>query len=141
MKSQQSRDHHTDQNQEVIETCLISCAMSLSVVVAGSGDLRVFSICRGKRISCIFFLHAFIFKAVVTTWYFIFYAALINRVPKSRKDGSSISYGSYVGLSTAIGFLFLSGGARTFATSDEAGASNLYCSCYQCDFIDRIFAC
>jgi len=67
---------------------------------------------------------AFIFKVTVTTWYFIFYAALINRVPKSRKDGSSISYGSYVGLSTAIGFLFLSGGARTFATSDEAGASN-----------------
>jgi hypothetical protein len=56
MKSQQSKGRHTDQNQEVIESCLISCAMSLSVVVAGSGDLRVFSICRGKRISCFSFM-------------------------------------------------------------------------------------
>lgn len=32
---------------EVLETCITSLIMSLSVVMAGSGDLRVFSLCRG----------------------------------------------------------------------------------------------
>lgn len=34
---------------EVMETCITSLIMSLSVVMAGSGDLKVFSLCRGTR--------------------------------------------------------------------------------------------
>lgn len=47
--------------------------------------------------------------------------ALLNRVPTSSNSQNAITYGSYVGLSMATGFLFLSGGMRTFGTSIEDG--------------------
>jgi len=52
---------------------------------------------------------------------FLSTAALLNRMPQKRNDESAIFYGSYIGASLSIGFLFLSGGAKTFGTSKESG--------------------
>lgn len=49
--------------------------------------------------------------------------ALLNRVPTASNSQNAITYGSYVGLSMATGFLFLSGGMRTFGTSTEDGTN------------------
>lgn len=57
----------------------------------------------------------------------VIYAALLNRVPKTSNNQNAITYGSYVGLSMATGFLFLSGGMRTFGTSIEDGMYTSFC--------------
>ncbi|KAI8101758.1 hypothetical protein M9434_006824 [Picochlorum sp. BPE23] len=90
-KSECQGNRERKENLEILESCIVDCALSLAVLMAGSGDLSTFSICR----------------------------ALLNRVPTASNTQNAITYGSYVGLSMATGFLFLSGGMRTFGTSTE----------------------
>lgn len=49
---------------EVLETCITSLIMSLSVVMAGSGDLRVFSLCRGALFFFCICIHTCCFYSI-----------------------------------------------------------------------------
>ena len=43
--------------------------------------------------------------------------------PTPPPAGPGRNYGAHMALSTAVGFLFLGGGSRTFATTDAAAAA------------------
>ncbi|KAH7621150.1 putative Anaphase-promoting complex subunit 1 [Nannochloris sp. 'desiccata'] len=93
----------TGNDDEIVENCMAACALSLSVVLAGSGDLKTFKLLR----------------------------SLLKRVPISQPSTTPdevvasppfVGYGSYSALSLALGFLFLSGGEQTFDTTQDAAA-------------------
>jgi hypothetical protein len=114
-KSDCQGNRERKENLEILESCIVDCALSLAVLMAGSGDLSTFSICRGT-------LHRFVSQSTTADNISIaICTALLNRVPTASNSQNAITYGSYVGLSMATGFLFLSGGMRTFGTSTEDG--------------------
>eukprot|EP00899_Mesostigma_viride_P028297 jgi/Mesvir1/8652/Mv02596-RA.1 len=80
-----------------LETCLDTVALALSVVMAGTGDLKTLQLLR-----------------------------LLRRRVDGGQAGSglgSITYGNHMAVSMALGFLFMGGGARTFCRSNEAIAA------------------
>lgn len=69
------------------------------------------------------------------------FVALLNRMPKTINDSTrlnAIFYGSYVGASLSIGFLFMSGGTKTFDTSNESGAFRGIIECFSVYLIKLI---
>lgn len=47
-KSECQGNRDRKENSEILESCIVDCALSLAVLMAGSGDLSSFSICRGE---------------------------------------------------------------------------------------------
>ncbi len=90
---------HNKKGQEnehvMLETCLDVSAISLSLVMAGTGELSTLQFLRKLR----------------------------------KRTGSHFTYGNYMAVHMAIGFLFLGGGRYSLSTSDGAIAS-LICSLY-----------
>lgn len=87
-------------NREILETCISSGALALSVVMAGSGDLRTMKVLR----------------------------ALLKRLPTSEARAgnglplqTSLTFGSYAAVSLAIGILFLGHCRWRFERNLEAG--------------------
>jgi anaphase-promoting complex subunit 1 len=113
-------------DDEIVEHCMAACALSLSVVLAGSGDLKTFRLLRSTF---------FIFLLPLSRCYSFLtsccsYTGLLKRVPISEPSTAPdevvvappiVGYGSYSALSLALGFLFLSGGQQTFDTTKDAG--------------------
>ncbi len=78
---QRKKQEWEDESHPMIEVCLCVVAISLSLVMAGTGDLSVFRVLRKLR----------------------------------RRFGSEYTYGNYMVIHMAIGFLFLGGGKRLVA--------------------------
>jgi len=81
--------------KSIVEMCLATVLLSVSMVMAGSGNLQVLRIARSLR----------------------------------RRVHADISYGIYMAVHMAIGFLFLGGGRFTLSTDNKAIAS-LLCALY-----------
>jgi hypothetical protein len=88
-------------DKHALETCLCCAALSLACVLAGSGHLDTLRLLRLLR----------------------------RRVEQSHHGpgggGGSITYGSHMAISLAIGLLFLGGGTHTLSTSPSATAALL----------------
>ncbi|KAI3425098.1 hypothetical protein D9Q98_008476 [Chlorella vulgaris] len=93
-------------NRDLLEECLGSVLLALSVVMAGSGHLPTFKLLRGLR------------KRLAA-------ATLSNASQPSPAAAptTSLNYGSHCTVSMAIGFLFMGAGTLTFGTSLEAVAA------------------
>ncbi len=116
-------------DDEIVENCMAACALSLSVVLAGSGDLKTFKLLRSEFSPgvSIFIFCSFFFRNL---YKLLFVTGLLKRVPISEPLTAPdevvvgppiVGYGSYSALSLALGFLFLSGGEQTFDTTKDAG--------------------
>lgn len=121
-------------DDEIIENCMAACALSLSVVLAGSGDLKIFKLFRSKfsfKASILvstYIIQMFHYRSLIVVCFFG--TGLLKRVPISQPSTTPdevvanppfVGYGSYSALSLALGFLFLSGGEQTFDTTQDAG--------------------
>ena len=124
-------------DDEVVENCMALCALSLSVIVAGSGDIKTFKLLRSefqiqpppRMLTKLWSLFP---PSVLTNYCFL--TGLLKRVPVSEPSPAPgevtanppiVGYGSYSALSLALGFLFLSGGEQTFDTTKDAGKNSI----------------
>lgn len=78
-----------------LENGLANIALALSMVLAGSGDLKTLALLR----------------------------SLLRRVGIAKESQSAISYGSYMAISQALGFLFLGAGSFSFSSDLESVAA------------------
>ena len=83
--------------KSALETCIGVVAMSLSCVMAGTGDLPTLRLLRHLRL----------------------------RLEKNASSDAGLTYGAHVAIGLANGFLFLGGGAQTFSTDNESIAALL----------------
>ena len=82
-------------DRSVLEMCLNSVALALSVVMSGTGHLPTLRVLR--------YLH--------------------RRLEPAGAGGAGISYGNHMAVNMAIGFLFMGAGTRTFGTSNSGVAA------------------
>ena len=90
-----SRSHSISKSE--LEDGLANIVLALSIVMAGTGDLKTMSLIR----------------------------SLLRRVGNTREGHCSIGFGSYMAISQALGFLFLGAGSFQFGTDMESIAALL----------------
>ncbi len=88
-------------NKQVTENCLVACAMALGCVMSGSGDIEAVRVLRRLR------------KRFTTQ---------PSNVSASVTSRDEATYGLQLGLSMALGLLFLGGGRCSFSTKPTATA-------------------
>lgn len=115
---------------EIIDNCLGICALGLSVVLAGSGDMTAFMLIRSKLSSPCVRRCGVRPSSRTPTDVPVHCADLLRRIRLSKATDEPnlpyIGYGAYSSLSQALGFIFLGGGESTFSRSTEAGACPLF---------------
>ncbi|KAK9863020.1 hypothetical protein WJX84_009707 [Apatococcus fuscideae] len=86
-------------DKQALEACLDLVALSLAVVMAGTGHLPTFKLLRGMRLR-------------------------LQPAPSQAAAGG-LSHGNHMAVGMALGFLFMGGGTQTFSTSNESVAALL----------------
>jgi len=96
-------------DKQGLENCVGVTALGLSLVMAGTGHLPTLKLLRGLR------------KRLAPA---AMQSAVMSAIPNAAFSGiGGLTYGNHMAVSMAIGFLFLGGGAYTFATNNAAIAA------------------
>jgi anaphase-promoting complex subunit 1 len=103
-------------DRPTLETCVGVAAIALSLVMAGTGDLAALRLLRRLRLRLDV---AGVAGAAATA------ATAAAAATTGAGGAAGLSHGAHVAISMALGFLFLGGGTKTFATDDASIAALL----------------
>ena len=104
-------------DRPTLETCVGVAAIALSLVMAGTGDLAALRLLRRLRLRLDV---AGVAGAAATA------ATAAAAATTGAGGAAGLSHGAHVAISMALGFLFLGGGTKTFATDDASVAALLH---------------